>query len=125
MTLCLEDLQARVQTLNDAGIIKYPSRKGKAAIPPWHLLKELAAYRLNKFGAMSRKDVLEFVEGEVEKDNAPDPSKVLPIYSASGFTEAVESAEERIGLMLPKPAVLSDQPISEATLPYEEEDSES
>jgi hypothetical protein len=89
--------------LDDSMVEKIRMPKAKAATLPWFQLKELAAYRLAKVAGMNFKNAQSFVADYKRKFPSKSPTDVLPSYKASGFCEAVKSAEDYIRKLFPKP----------------------
>src|ERR1022692_712113 len=77
--------------------------RGKARAFHWHELKELAAYRLSKIG-LTYKEAQTQVKERREKHPFESHIDVLPTYNASGFSDAVKSAEARIKEMFESPS---------------------
>jgi hypothetical protein len=77
------------------------NRQGKASSLPWHHLKELAAYRLFKIAKLTYPEAKEEVRKRHLCCKIKSYADVLPAYHASGFSDAVSSAERRILQLYP------------------------
>jgi len=96
------DLSRLVDELHDSKFEKFKPEIGKAAAPPWHRLKELAAYRLvTQFGVPKGK-LRPFVQAWKQKTTVVDEFFVLPDYGPGGCNDAINSARQYIETLFPK-----------------------
>jgi len=79
--------------------------KGRAAACPWHVLKQLAAYRLRHQLALPLEGIGPHVARRLEKIGGNrELDRILPTYfAASDALRAVKCAEERLKALFPKP----------------------
>lgn len=89
-------------------IILRTKPRGTAAKPPWHCLRELAAYRLATHAHMNHKSVIELIDKTLEPDEIRTHERILPSYpSPAGFSGAVSNAAQRIAELFPHPTTPS------------------
>jgi hypothetical protein len=77
---------------------------GKERNPPWHKLKDLAAYRLSEIGGLTYAQAMEEARRVGGIVVLTKPHKVLPIYKSLGaYSDAVKRAATLIEQMFPLP----------------------
>jgi hypothetical protein len=97
-----DEINKWVDELDDSGVQKFRVKTGKGASEPWNELKELAAYRLKAAG-FNYRTAKEFIEMYIKENRVEHNHSVLPSYSKSRWTEAIQSAEARILKLFPLP----------------------
>src|SRR5207249_9331825 len=96
------EMAAWIDCQDDQGIPKFEVPKGKKASPRWHLLKQLAAYRLAEIFGMSHSQAKEFVANHRKQVTTGNHKDVLPSYTSPGaWSDAVAAAKEHMNLLFP------------------------
>ena len=97
----------KIDALDYAGLKMRTSAKGKAAQSKLFMLKELAAYRLKTFGHMTREEAQSFLKDRYEERHLPRTKvkHVWPLYSAGGWSKAIEAVDMRFKNWFPMPSL--------------------
>lgn len=72
---------------------KGKSHTGKGSLPPFHMLKQLAAYRLNKMN-YTHPLALEAIKTRKAIFEAKDPHDLLPTFTSGAWSTAIKTVSE-------------------------------